>query len=105
MGAARTFDRIIPDANLAPVIVGGHIDRGDIALDLSAPPVDLGPIGVGEQHFARIDHLADIGNMAKAHVAMRLEHHHRALLGTATAGIFTLGLIPPGARITINLDA
>ena len=105
MGAPRPLDRIVPDANLAPVIVGRDINCGNIALDLSAPSVDLGPIGVGEQHFARIDHLADIGDVTKTHVAMRLEHHHRAFLRAATTGIFTLGLIPPCARIAINLDA
>src|SRR5690606_32039811 len=91
----------VPDADLAPVAGIRHVDHADVAFDLAAPR----PVGVGDQHFARRDDLADHRDMADAHVGIGFQHHDGARLRQLAAVVAILRLRPPGAGIAANVDA
>ena len=105
MCAAGCLDRMIPNAHFAPIVIGRDINGRHIALNLSSLAIDARPIGMREANCARIDDFAHESDMAKAHIAMWLEYHDSALLRAIAARIFAIRLIPPCARITIDLDA
>src|SRR3546814_4131562 len=74
---AQVADRAIPDAHVGPVIVRGHVDGADVALYAAA----IGPVGMGQQHLALADHLADHGDMADRHGTAGREGKDRADAG------------------------
>lgn len=105
MGRAQRLAGAVPDAYRAPVIVLRDVHGPDIVLDLAAPAIDRAPVGMADQHGARIDHLADGGNVAQARIAVGAEGHDRADLWLVTTGIAPFGLVPPGMGIAIDPDA
>ena len=72
---------------------------------MAALAVEARPVGVGEHQHAILDDAADHGDMAERQARLLRKGDHRADARAIAAIISSVGLIPPGPGIAVDLDS